>query len=95
MASRRLLNRTRALWHASRPKAFLPPMPPWPAPVGSYRLTLVGGRSSGRLREASGALVLSPSTFGPDAFSPSSNPLSGGTDIDLRMVGAFAIGDPG
>lgn len=63
--------------------------------AGTYRLTLVGGGSRAKLREVSGTLVLVPTAFAPDAFSPSSSPLSGATDIDLRAVGAFPAGDPG
>lgn len=62
--------------------------------AGAYRLTLVGDGSGGKLQSASGTLVLAPSTFAANAYSPSSNPLSGATDINLRAVGAFSAGDP-
>ena len=64
------------------------------AAAGAYRLTMVGGRPGEAPRSASASLVLAPSTFGADAFAPSSNPLAGATDIDLRAVGAFPVGDP-
>ena len=64
------------------------------ASAGAYRLTMVGGRPGEALRSASASLLLAPSSFGADAFAPAANPLTGATDIDLRAVGAFPIGDP-
>ena len=63
--------------------------------AGAYRLTVVDGHSSGKRKETNGTLLLVPSSFAPDAWSPASNPLSGAADIDLRAVGAFPAGDPG
>ena len=64
------------------------------AAAGAYRLIMVGGRPGEEARTASASLVLAPSSFGADAFAPAANPLTGATDIDLRAVGAFPIGDP-
>lgn len=63
--------------------------------AGSYRLSMVGGRTDGKRGSAAGSLRLVPSAFAADAFSPAANPLSGSTDINLLAVGAFPIGDPG
>ena len=64
------------------------------AAAGAYRLTMVGGRPGEAPRTAIASLVLAPSSFGADAFAPAANPLTGATDIDLRAVGAFPVGDP-
>ena len=58
---------------------------------GRYQVTLAAPAGG---MYVTGALTLVPSPPGREALGPAATPLQGATDIDLRAVGAFPIGDP-
>ena len=61
--------------------------------AGNYRLTLVRGLGSTDARTAVGTLVLRRSPAGIRSLGPAATPLHGTSELDVRTVGAQAIGD--
>ena len=62
--------------------------------AGQYRLTLVEVVNGTDARSAQGTLTLRQQPSGLDSLGNSATPLYGFTDINLRAVGAYEVGDP-
>ncbi len=62
--------------------------------AGRYRLTLVEVVNGANARSVQGALTLRRQPPGLDSLGAASTPLYGFTDVNLRAVGAYRVGDP-
>ena len=62
--------------------------------AGQYRLTLVEVVNGTEARSAQGTLTLRGQPSGLDSLGNSATPLYGFTDVNLRAVGAYRVGDP-
>ena len=62
--------------------------------IGTYGLALVEVRNGVHARRAQGVLTLLRQPPGLDRLKTASTPLYGFTDVDLRAVGAYRVGDP-
>ena len=62
--------------------------------AGQYQLTLVEVVNGTDARSAQGTLTLHQQPSGLDSLGNSGTPLYGFTDVNLRAVGAYEVGDP-
>ncbi len=62
--------------------------------AGQYRLTLIEVVNGSDARSAQGTLTLRQQPSELDSLGNSATPLYGFTDINLRAVGAYEVGDP-
>ena len=63
--------------------------------AGVYRLTIVEVVGNSSKRSVSGSLTLQPQIPDLDSLKSVSTPLYGYTDVDLKSVGAYRVGNPG
>ena len=62
--------------------------------AGQYQLTLVEVVNGTDARSAQGTLTLRQQPSGLDSLGSAATPLYGFTDVNLRAVGAYEVGDP-
>ena len=62
--------------------------------AGQYRLTLIEVVNGTDARSAQGTLTLRQQPSGLESLGNSATPLYGFTDVNLRAVGAYEVGDP-
>ena len=62
--------------------------------AGQYRLTLIEVVNGTDARSAQGTLTLRQQPSGLDSLGSAATPLYGFTDVNLRAVGAYEVGDP-
>ena len=62
--------------------------------AGQYRLTLIEVVNGTDARSAQGTLTLRQQPSGLESLGSAATPLYGFTDVNLRAVGAYEVGDP-